>query len=144
MITKAIVNEIIDNGHKAIITIPIFSSNMNDKEGNSLIYKATATICSLNNAYNIIRPNDIVIIGFENEDISKPVILGQLYRQNIDLEGDTRLGLNLSSLSTTDTSHLSSNTYIGNVTPENIEGLIGLQCNIQEEINKIKKYLNLE
>lgn len=138
MITKAVVKQILEDGYKALVMIPIFSSSIEDKKGNGLMYTATATICSINNSSNLIREGDIVIVGFENEDIAKPIILGQLFRPNIDLEGELRVAFNLSNLTTNSTTKLDRNTYIGNVLPENIEGLIGLQCNVQEEINELK------
>ena len=142
MITRAKVIELVNNGYQAKVAIPIFGGSKIDKNGEPIVYNAIASICSMNNASNIIRVGDIVIVGFENEDIAKPIIIGQLFRPNIDLEGNIRVGLNLSTLSTTNMTRLSEDTYIGNVTPLQIQCLVGLDTNIKLALDNIKLALD--
>lgn len=114
MITKAIiVNKETDYLYK--VRIPI----INRIEGS---YNATAdddlfiaTVVTLPGLHPIYEKGDIVYVSFEEEIISKPVIIGILYRENL---GNSYSDFYSNSLEVSGHTILSKNTTIGNVSPD--------------------------
>lgn len=138
MITKGIVVEVINN-YQAKVRLPIFNSIASSKEGTPDSQLNIATICSLPNCNNVVQKEDIVFVGFEDNDISKPIILGHLNRENM---GETYSSLDLTNFKTVGTTTLSSDTNIGDVKANEIGCLKGLQGNIQTQLNNTKNLLN--
>ena len=81
MITKAIVLNKIDNTNKYLVRIPIFESFVNTTDmgnvANASLFEATYSYQPGNT--DGIMPNDVVYVGFENNDYNNVVILGKLY-----------------------------------------------------------------
>lgn len=75
MLTKAVVTDIIDK-YKIKLDIPLFKSSSADGIGNPY-----AIVCSPPNVNITFRPGDVVIVGFEDNNYSKPVIIGFLYKE---------------------------------------------------------------
>lgn len=75
MITKAIVTEVIDK-YKVKLTIPVLAND--DTLSSGVPYAITCTIPNLNITF---RVGDVVIVGFEDNDYLKPIILGFLYKE---------------------------------------------------------------
>lgn len=76
MITKGIITELPTTNNLFKVWIPVFDKNLNNK----FISEATLCCNSLGlEGYNI---NDVVFIGFEDNYLSKPIILGKLYLPN--------------------------------------------------------------
>lgn len=81
MITKAIVEGYKDE-YSIIVRVPYI-----DRSGSSGISTPkdelnTATICTLPDATLTLAVGDVVFVSFEDDDYSKPVILGVLYRKS--------------------------------------------------------------
>lgn len=73
MITKAIITELPNKDNLFKVWIPVFDKNLDNK------YISEAVLCyntSDLSAYNI---NDVVYVGFEDNYLSKPIILGRLF-----------------------------------------------------------------
>ncbi len=79
MIQKAIV-ESIENDYQIKIRIPKFDKMSYD--GTSFGDLSTSIVCSSPGTIVNYSVGDIVLVGFENNEISKPVILGLLYTEN--------------------------------------------------------------
>ncbi|WP_300924709.1 hypothetical protein [uncultured Clostridium sp.] len=137
MITKGIVEEIVD--YKAKVRLPIYDDVPDSKIGTKINNLSSATICSICNIQYPVSVGDIVYVGFEDNDNNKPIILGHLYRK---IKTNTTPGLTLGLLTTTSTTKLNEDTYIGNITPNEIRMLTGVQSNIQLQINNINDKLN--
>lgn len=75
MLTKAIVTDIIDK-YKIKLDIPLLK--VNNTGGTDNPY---AIVCSPPNVNTTFRPGDVVIVGFEDNNYSKPVIIGFLYKE---------------------------------------------------------------
>lgn len=133
MITKGIVVEVINN-YQAKVRLPIFNSIASSKEGTPDSQLNIATICSLPNCNNVVQKGDIVFVAFEDNDISKPIILGHLYRENM---GETYSSLDLTNLKILGSTNLSFDTNIGNVNANEISYLQGLEGNIQTQLIKL-------
>lgn len=81
MITKGIIIERIQDSNKYLVRIPIFESFSNSTEKENLTNAAIfeATLCYAPGNTDGIVPNDVVYIGFENNDLGQPIILGKLF-----------------------------------------------------------------
>lgn len=132
MITKGIVQEIIDP-YNIKLRLPILDGTDYSSEGIPNEYLNTAIVCLPPKTQYNFEIGDVVIVGFEDDDLSKPIIIGCLFKQ----DGNTStIDIQAQELSTTN-AILGKNTYIGNVTPKEISSLEGVTGNIQLQINHI-------
>ena len=74
MITQAYVQDVI-NRHSVRVRIPLYNKaeGVNGSTPNSEL--GVAPICTLPNIINDPHPGDVVFIAFEEDDLSKPVVL---------------------------------------------------------------------
>lgn len=79
MIQKAIV-ESIENEYQVKVRIPKYDKMSTD--GFSYDELSTSIICSSPGTLVNYSVGDIVLVGFENDEINKPVVLGLLYTSN--------------------------------------------------------------
>lgn len=75
MITKAIIKKVDWAGNKCLVRIPLFETASSNSE-----VECTALINIPPGIFNNLYPGDIVFVGFEENAIEKPIILGKLYR----------------------------------------------------------------
>lgn len=133
MITKGIILDRKDNLYK--VRIPIYhgiANSANFTKDEDLPYISANVIPGLITPF---EKDDIVFISFEEEELSKPIIIGNLHLlTNTDRTEST---LQLSHLKVNKTIKLSEQTSIGNVTSTNISHLKGTNKNIQEQFNNI-------
>ena len=131
MIVKAIIEERVTK-YSYRIRIPLL---------NKAAYSANPTKTEdLNIAPVCVRPGedvyfvkgDVVFAGFENDDLSKPVILGVLYRQD---DYGSYSSLNLGSLTVNIDSYLSENTNIGKFNSEVVNQVLSSSDVLQSVIS---------
>lgn len=134
MITKGIVEKII-TPYNVKVRIPLFDAIEEAKNGVSTEDLSDAVICTLPNSANVLSEGDIVFVAFEDDYISKPIIIGHLYRE---IKSNTKIDLNLNNLTTNSTTKLNKDTYIGNIKPKEISYLSGVKDNIQNQIDNLK------
>ena len=82
MITKGYIVGKSEVKNKFKVKLPIFDTpglNINQKLNSTIL---DATICYNPGAYPEYKVNDIVYVGFEDNDLSRPVILGMLYLED--------------------------------------------------------------
>ena len=133
MLTKGIVEKVI-TPYKVKVRLPIFDAIEGTRNATETNELSEAIICSLPNSNNLVQIGDIVIVGFEDNDTSKPIILGHLLKENTSKSfADLKIG----ALTTSGNTNLSRDTYIGNVKPSEIEALSGIESNIQGQINNL-------
>ena len=133
MITKGIVEDIIDT-YQVRVRLPIFDKVDGAKNATKNEDLSIGTVCCLPNSSYQVNVGDVVFVGFEDNDISKPIILGQLYR---DVDSNTLMTLILGTLETKTSTVLSENTTIGDVSANEIKCLSGIKTNIQQQLNSI-------
>jgi hypothetical protein len=75
LITKAIIQNVDYTGNKCLVRIPLFETASSKSE-----VEVTALINIPPGIFNNLYPGDIVFVGFEENAIEKPIILGKLYR----------------------------------------------------------------
>ena len=119
MIQKAIIEQKIDK-YSMKVRIPVYNKIKSDPTATPLDELYTASIQTLPGCSPNYQEGDIVLVDFENDNISLPVIVGLLYRENMP-KGST--DVTADSLTVNVNSNLSENTLIGSVTPESIKKL---------------------
>ncbi len=130
MITKGIVEEIIDD-YNIRVRIPYFNSVKQDIYATNTSDLYIATIATLPNCLLNLQLNDIVYVTFEDHQISKPVIIGQLCRET---KTDRCAVLKADTLNVNIDAYLPAYTFIGDVTPDEIKCLRGSSDNLQYQI----------
>lgn len=86
MITKAIVQSISAAGDRCVVRMPLFET-----AASNTIVETEALINIAPGIYNGLAVGDVVFIGFEENAIEKPIVLGKLFRGG-QLESNTRGG----------------------------------------------------
>ncbi len=140
MIVKGIV-ESIESDYLVKVRIPLLDGLADTVNGVGTRDLNSATICSLPNCSNNVSQGDVVFVGFENNDIGKPIILGHLFKEVSD---STLINIKVNSL-TANYADLPENTSIGNVTGSNLKCLQNMDENIKDTFRDILARLeNLE
>lgn len=94
MITKAtIMGKSSESPYKYKVNIPLLNKLPNTAGATPVDELLDASVCIFGNSANVFEVGDVVFVGFEDHDASKPVILGKLYL------GDETSGVVLKSTS---------------------------------------------
>ena len=93
MLTKGIIKSIDYTGNTCKVRMPLFENGNSESE-----VIAEATISTLPGAYNGFKENDVVLVGFENNEIDEPVVLGKLYLGVNEESKDGRGTINCDSI----------------------------------------------
>ena len=127
MITKGIVEEVLTN-YSIKVRLPILDSIEGTRDATPTSDLSEAIVCVAPNSEINFTVGDIVIVGFEDNDDSKPIILGFLSKES----GNTSsISNNLSKLNVNVSAKLPRDTSIGNVSSQDISMLQGAKFNIQ-------------
>lgn len=116
MITKAIIKRLYttDDNHY-IIYVPLFRKANLDASDATL----PATALCISGIENTLKVGDVVYIGFEENNFSRPVILSKLYTGTEKIS-DITTTIKSRSQETLDSTKLSENTMIGDIDIKNI------------------------
>lgn len=79
MLTKAIIQKIDQSKNTCIVRIPLF-----EQASSSSFIEAEATICITPGIYNNLFVGDIVIVGFEENKMELPIVLGKLFLNSLN------------------------------------------------------------
>lgn len=80
MLQKGII-ETIENKYTVKVRIPKYDKVVSDATGTKTEDLATGIVCTLPGMNITYSEGDVVLVDFENDELSKPVILGLLYRE---------------------------------------------------------------
>ena len=120
MLTKGIIVDRVGNDNHFLVRIPILE-NANDIE-NSII---EATLSYTTGVVESFKPEDVVIVGFENHSPDNPIIVGKLYLQ--DDANEPRGFANLESLNVSKSVVLPEDTTIAGQSLKNLTNLLELK-----------------
>ena len=137
MITKGIIEEILPK-YKVRVRLPLLNGMVQSTSGLKTNELSLATICVLPNISNVLNVGDIVFVGFEDNDLSKPIILGQLFS---DKSFTTKINLDVAKFSTSSYTKLAMDTWIGNISPDEINSLYGVKGFIQKQLDDLDERL---
>lgn len=119
MLQKAIIEQKIDK-YSMKVRIPVYNKIKSDPTATPTDELYTAIIQTLPGCSPVYQEGDLVLVEFENDNISLPVIIGLLFRQNMP---ESSTDINADSLKVNVNTNLTENTLIGSVTPEAIKKL---------------------
>jgi hypothetical protein len=119
MLQKAIIEKKLDK-YSMKVRIPVYNKVKSDPTATPTNELYTATIQTLPGCSPNYQEGDVVIVDFENDDLSFPIIIGLLYREGMP-EGST--DITADSLVVNVNTNLSENTLIGEVTPDSLKKL---------------------
>lgn len=137
MITKGYIVEILRENNKFNVRIPFFetaSMRSFDEKSSSVIYESTLCYQPGNlNSYNV---GDCVFVGFEDNQLEKPIILGKLYL------GEEKKATNYqfaSSLKVEEKTILPNDTKIGDIHLSVILEALRNKDNINDNLEILKE-----
>ena len=119
MITRAIINKIDYESNKIRVRIPIYDGAQNSQGSTSDDDLSWASVMCLPGLTINYEVGDIAIVGFEDDDIGKPIILGYLRLANGGSE-KAKISANLNSLVVNDSLTTSTDVKFGKLTYEQI------------------------
>ena len=119
MITRAIINKIDYESNRIRVRIPIQDGVQNSQGSTSDDYLSWASVLCIPGLTIDYEIGDIVIVGFEDDDIGKPIILGYLRLAN-GRSDEARISANLNNLIVNDKLSTSTNVKFGKLTYEQI------------------------
>lgn len=119
MLQKAIIEKKLDK-YSMKVRIPVYNKVKSDPTATPTNELYTATIQTLPGCSPNYQEGDVVIVDFENDDLSFPIIIGVLYREHMP-QGST--DITADSLVVNVNTNLSENTLIGEVTPDSLKKL---------------------
>lgn len=94
----------------------------------------TAIVTISPGVYPALKTGDVVLVGFEDGDIDKPIIVGLLFSEN---SLNTFSDIFSSSLNVKVNATLPEDTTIGEVSSANIKQLRGVNINLQTQLDNI-------
>lgn len=113
MLTRAIVTEVLET--KLRLRIPILDGKEGEKESTSNADLGLASILCIPGMDVQYKEGDIVIVGFEDNSIDYPIVLGHLKTSTPTVNEGTRVSCSMQKL-TVDESFISPiDTTIGNI-----------------------------
>lgn len=133
MITKAII-ESVESPYSVTVRIPIFDAVNEFNQATSSEYLSTATICILPNMQFNPEVGDVVFVTFEDNDPSKPVIIGCLAKESGNLSS---CNLEVESLDANSTVNIGKQVNIGDISYKELQYLQGLTMNVNEALKNI-------
>ena len=135
MITKAIVEKVIDN-YNIRVRVPSL-----DRTYQSSVYTNNedlnvAIVCTLPGCDPNIKVGDVVFVSLEETEEDRAVILGYLYRTK---KTETLCDMLLSKLNVANVALLPEDTTIGNVSSFELQQLSGIRGNVQLQITQLQE-----
>lgn len=109
MVTKGIITELVGTT-QAKVRIPIYDKAKTAIDATPDSELSTAVICTFPGGSPSYNVGDVVIIGFEQDIFTKPVILGQLY---VSTSSQSFTSMQVNKLSVITAASLPKNTLIG-------------------------------
>ena len=122
MILKGIIEDIISQS-RVKVRIPLLHRLTSSVEYVQTEDIPEAQICTLPGTVPNLQCGDVVIVAFENNDLSRPIILGYLFTEAIS---SSAFSSTFESLNVRNTTYLSKDTTIGEVTPAELNCLKGV------------------
>lgn len=133
MITKALIMSRFEN--KFMVRIPLFESS-----GNLHEVIIPATLCYTPGNLDAYKDGDVVYVGFENNEISNPVILGKLYTGP---EQAAQTYTFNDSLKTVSSAELPKKTSIGEFSPEEVYATFKSRQIFEDRITELEQKMNV-
>ena len=132
MVTKAIIRTSSVPGGQPRVNIIKYGQVENSPGAEDPVLYPVGTICALPGVSPKYKDGDIVYINVEDNNLSKPVIIGLV--SDIERNKETLSDAKHSSLEVTVNAILPEDTTIGKVSMKALSNLAGLATNVQAEM----------
>ena len=140
MITRATIEQKIDE-YNYKVRIPIFDRDKDDSLATPTKDLSIAVASLPKGIHNSLQEGDVVFIGFENNQIEYPVILGHLYMKNLS-ESESSINT-VNVLEAKAEVILPTSITIGsNISYKEIFCLDGVTENIQSQLDALKQTIS--
>lgn len=143
MLKKGIIEAV--DGDKATVRIPNIDKSLSAVANISDSDLTPSPISTLPGIHPKLQAGDIVILGFEDDNFSKPVILGTL----LSKPTSSVCNITANSFISTGASKFNKDTAIGDVSPQNIEALLGYNtqlatdlANLRNQVSELQKLVS--
>ena len=140
ILTKGIIEEVVSS-YKARVRLPVYHGVRNGSYSTPTKDLPAASLCAMPNCDYALNVGDIVYCSIEDNDFTKPVIMGFLYKQD---KAQTAVDMNVNSLGVVTNTSLPEDTAIGKVGSNSIQGLFGVSGNIQDSISNVSSTFGSE
>lgn len=128
MLTKGKITEVRET--TLMVRLPVFES-----AGNNNPQIVECTVCYNPGNLNGYKIDDVVWVGFENNQIHKPVVLGKLY---LGTSEESSNFSKVDSLNVSGSAVLPANTVIGNLDFNEIKNISGQISQLDAKIDQVK------
>lgn len=129
MVTKGIITELVGKT-QAKVRIPIYDKAKTAIDATPDSELSTAAICTFPGSSPSYNVGDVVIIGFEQDIFTKPIILGQLY---VSASSQSFTSMQVNKLSVITAASLPKNTLIGGETIATVEYVDSAVSSVSED-----------
>ncbi len=124
------------------VEISIFKEPGSTTDSNILNYTLDTSCCITPGVYEAYNVEDRVYVGFINNEISNPVILGKIYKNIPDVTGDKPAGYHfIDSLNVKSSARLPEDTMIGDFTFKVIKEYIQDINNLKDKVAELSAKL---
>jgi len=127
--------ERVNSAYSVKVRIPILHKASTDVNAIPTDSLPDASICTLSKTYPNYLVGSVVVVGFNRNDLSDPIVLGELLT---DKESEIETGAKIGSLKVTTNCNLTENTNIGSVNSHDISCLKGTRVNIQSQLDDLQ------
>lgn len=135
MIQYGIIEKIDYTTNRFLVRLPIFETN---EDGRKIILEAV--LCYQPGLYHGYNLGDVVVLGFINNHLDAPIILGKVFNGQ---EDSGLASTNAADLKITQKAELPLNSSIGNLTYSDLEEAVNFVKESKVEVNSlIKDYIN--
>ena len=133
MVTKGIITELVGTT-QAKVRIPLYDKASSAVDATPDSELSVAIMCTFPGGAPNYSVGDVVIIAFEQDIYDEPVIIGLLFTGNLD---KTFTDMNIGRLTVNNSARLPHDTYIGTISPFDIQNLAGTRGNLQNQIDDL-------
>ena len=134
MITKGIIQSVI-SPHLVKVRIPLLNK-IEGVEGATPNRELPASgVCTLPSVLIDPQPGDVVIVGFEEDDFSRPMVIGFLSVSS----PLSKINVGCDTLKADEEAVLPAFTSIGEITPDNINCLKNLKDNVNDTFDSFRE-----
>lgn len=133
MVTKGIITESIGKS-QVRVRIPIYDKAGTAVDATPDSELSIAAICTLPGNYPNYSIGDVVVVAFEQDIFTQPVIIGLLYT---DTPSSVFTDLNVGTINISEAARLPQDTSIGDTTAADLSNISNTRGNLQNQIDDL-------
>lgn len=138
MLALGIVERVVDE-YTVKVRIPILHRSPSDVNATPTDLLPDASICTFSKSYPNYIEGCVVVVGFDRNDLTAPIILGELMTDK-DIGNET--GMRLTSLEVNGSCTLPIDTSVGEVNSHDISCIKGTRVNIQSQLDNLEERIS--